>query len=287
VEDCLQQMKLTLPDKDHSGYDTEFTRAFADCTSLKDLEIVNPNSNTVHLSALQSFLEDCGSLRSFKLTGNFRVDNKYSTLNLNATFKNTILTYSDLPTAFQTLYMDGTNTANTFNFFQKNFRLQEPPKFVFDNDNGTNSSSIDLTEFNGIFHEGGPHIWDCSTKVDLTDFQQTSTTANNWSSQELPTLIEFTGFDFSAFYWTGGQDVLFGYNMVLEKWSGHTYPAADVMFNIDLRYSRLSASEIDTLFTELPDLTGETSRNINLNNALGIGSADTSIATDKNWTVTT
>jgi hypothetical protein len=283
----LEQIKVTLPNKDHSGYDTEFTNAFRECGNLKDLEIVNPNTNTVHLSAMQSFLTDCGNLEKFTLTGNFRVDNKYSTLNLNGAFKDTTLSYSDLPTAFQTLYLDGTSTANTYNFFQRNWKLQEPPKIIFDNNNGSVSTSLDLTELNGIFHEGGPHIWNCATKVDLTDFQQTTTTANGWLAAELPTLIEFTGFDFSAFHWTGGQDVNFEYNMVLEKWSGHTYPAANVMFNINLRYSRLSASEIDTLLTELPDLTGETSRNINLNNALGIASADTSIATNKNWTVTT
>ena len=57
--------------------------------------------------------------------------------------------------------------------------------------------------------------------------------------------------------------------------------------NFYIRYGKLDANELNNVFTNLPDLTGATGRTITISNQWGHDdpAVNTSIATNKNWTV--
>lgn len=56
--------------------------------------------------------------------------------------------------------------------------------------------------------------------------------------------------------------------------------------SIYLRYGQLSSTEIDRFFTNLADISSATSITIQMQNQTGISGANTSIATNKGWTIT-
>jgi hypothetical protein len=70
------------------------------------------------------------------------------------------------------------------------------------------------------------------------------------------------------------------------KFRGSGLGAAGLNSDINIRYGRMSAASLDDFFTNtLADITGQTSRTITLINQPAISAANTSIATNKGWTI--
>lgn len=288
TRDCrnLEQIHLILPNVAFSSSYVNFYQAFYNLHNLKSLTIENPSSTSFPFGNISNSFAYSYSLEEFNMIGDFSWGT--GTANqLGGAFRQTGILHSDLPTFFQTITLDGSENISTNNFFRDRADRGKIPKIIIDNDS-TGTGNLNMSAFNGFSQNTG--VTKINTDIlDWSDYAQSSTSPSDWTMTQMVDLVEVTGLDFTSFYWSGGQNLNFSYNNALEKFSGHTYPSASTMFNINLTYSGLTGTALNTLFTELPDLTGETSRTITISNSRGASNdsdLDTTIATNKNYTVT-
>jgi len=282
----LEQLHIILPNVAFSSSYVNFYTNFYNMYNLKSLTLENPSSTSFPFGNVSNFLLYSFSLEEFNMIGDFSWGTGVAN-NLASTFHSTGIKHSDLPTFFQTITLDGSQSISTGSFFKDRADRGKMPKLIIDNDStGTGNFRID----NVNYYSQNTGLTKINTDIlDWSDYAQSSTSAVGWNMTQMVDLTEVTGLDFTSFYWTGGQTLNFSYNNALEKFSGHTYPSASTMFNINLTYSGLTGTALNTLFTELPDLTGETSRTITISNSRGASNdsdLDTTIATNKNYTVT-
>jgi hypothetical protein len=283
----MEDLHLILPNINWTtAGPIDFAQNFYQNRSLKKVTIENPHTNAFQMDFLSYTLYGCPNLEEVNWVGNFELASTTSDLNMSYFMRYSNATYEGLPSWLQTIELPNAARAVNLQYLMShNPQLYRAPKIKFpDNANGTTTGSIRIDNLNNLFYRSGVKKI-TSANWDFNNYKQTGSSTYSWSLNQLYNLVEFTGFDFSRFKMQG-QNFSMSYAYALEKMSGHTYPAAADMFNINIRNSGLDGDELDTLFTELPDLTGETSRTITITESLGADDCDTTIATGKNYTVT-
>lgn len=99
-------------------------------------------------------------------------------------------------------------------------------------------------------------------------------------------LKEFPDLDYSGVIYVNNQThqtLTYSYKKVNGTNLGASGSLSGALY---LRYGQLSSTEIDRFFTNLADISSATSITIQMQNLSGISGANTSIATNKGWTIT-
>ena len=165
--------------------------------------------------------------------------------------------------------MDVSSAVNINNMFYNCYQLKYAPKLII-----------------------GPNCTAASNLFRACESLEYMPTIDNFGSVErinymfyyLRSLKEVPPLDFSGVNYT--QDTNCFHQMYgLKKFRATNLGAGGLDRDIYLRYGQLSASELDNFFTNLADISAGTSRSISIQNQTGKSGANTTIATNKGWTV--
>lgn len=165
--------------------------------------------------------------------------------------------------------------SNVSNLFYGTTKLKEIT--LPDGQNVTNASNMfcnsGVQQINNLENLGSRTV-----DVDFTNFSVRDTSINPVPQNKIYNIyariskIDIKGVDANNL---NGAEVVRLYNAASSGFGG-TSP------QIDVSYTKMSASALNDLFGDLPTMSGKT---IKITGALGAGSCDTSIATSKGWTV--
>ena len=282
----IEDIHIVMPNINWtSSNKIDMNNTFRDSKHLKKFILENPNSNEMKIDNLAYFAFGAHSLEDMEFRGNWTFTNEFDNANFTNTFREChTLEYDMLPSWLQTIELKSASYYCQFNYmFDKCTRLYKGIKIKFpDNGNGTTTGNIKIDHFNNIYQRSMIREL-TSENWDFNNYKQTGSSKFNWSLPYMYNLVEFSGFEFQRF---NINNWYFNYAFACEKITGNTYPAAADMFNISIRNIGCDGDELDAFFGELPDLTGETSKTITITDALGAADCDTTILTDKNYTVT-
>ena len=263
---------------------TNMSIMFYNCSSLQSLNL--SSFNTAAVTNMSSMFRNCYSLQSLNLSS----FNTAAVTNMSSMFYNC--------SSLQSLNLSSFNTAavtNMSSMFQNCYSLQSLNLSSFNTAAVTNMSSmfnncysmqsLNLSSFNTAAVTNMSFMfYNCYSlqSLNLSSFNTAAVTnmsfmfQNCYSLQSIDLSATNVGAvtpvgNFSGF--TNGTTSLIKCRLPQAKWS------------FTVANNPLSASELNLLFGDLYDLTGQTAQTITITGCTGAATCDRTIATAKNWTV--
>lgn len=244
---------IVLPDNLASC--SSYYDAFDNCVSMKFIKMPTVTSSSI--SFVYAF-SGCSSLEKIELRNGIIGSN---TFNTNKLIKSINL-------------INCTCDPNLTNCFYVTYYLKEIT--LPNGQNVTNASSMFYNSAVQIINNL-ENLGSRTVDVDFTNFSASSATLpmpqnKTYNIYARISKIDIKGYNASNL---NGAEVVRLYNAASSGFGG-TSP------QIDVSYTKMSASALNDLFGDLPVMSGKT---IKITGALGAGSCNTSIATSKGWTV--
>ena len=284
----IEDMIVYLPNADRTSVaDHNMESMFSGCKGLREVEIKSPYY-AVKPEDMSDMFNNATSLERVTLSGlgwdlAAQAAETSRKLDMERMFANCVaLTYEGLPSQIKDLNLSsgvGNSSTQLDQMFNGAVNLRKPIDLTV-----TGSMACSFANLISNFYNETNIL-----KIDGDNFDfsgiTNSTTMGNVYIGYMPSLVSFTGVDFSS-VGTGGGLLSFVNDVSLVEVDGLVYPSAANMFNMSFEKTNMSGSALDAVFTDVPDLTGQTARTITITNAKGAADCDTSIATAKNYTVT-
>jgi surface protein len=228
---------------------TNMSNMFNGCLSLQSVPLFDTSSVTT----MQNMLQSCNSLKSVPLFNTASVTSMQSMFNTCNSLKSVPL--------FNTSSV--TNMQNMFNGCNS---LQSVP--LFNTSSVTNMQNM----FNGCISLQSVPLFNTASVTNMSSMFSSCFSLQNIPSLSTTSITTGAGSDYGANF-ANSANSLDRCEMVFAR-------------TVGFASCQLSATALDEIFTNLVDRSATTSATITITGNFGAGAADTTIATNKNWTVT-